>query len=561
MNLVLASPALALAVSAAAALPASAQLSPMAQGQGGYSVSAPLFTVGQTFTGTRGALNPLTAGDYTPPGVLDGLGAFALDANTVRVLANHELGAGAGYPYLVNDGQGGSFSLTGARVSYFDVDRTSRQIVDAGLAINKIYDATGAVATDNSFLTAGFTGLSRLCSAQLVPAGSYGLVDTIFFTGEEDGGNFNPIGGAEWALDVATGDLWQVPFMGRGAWENITPVAIGNPNLVAFILADDTSPFDADGDGIDEAAPLFAYVGVKNPAGGFLGRNGLKNGQLFVWVSSTGETSPLEFKGSGFLNGGFVPINNKPIPALASEDGSTGFDEYGFPTQRNLWIQAEQVGAFGFSRPEDVATNPADGTQIALASTGVDTYAVDPDTGDGVDTFGTVYVLDVNPTDGTGTLIIVYDGDADPKRTLRSPDNLDWADDGFIYAQEDKAETDTLNGELLFGPGAVNTNEAGIVRLSTGSIARRVANIDRNVVLDASLVDPIQAVDVDAGSVGAWESSGILDVSSLFGEQPGHLFLIDIQAHGIDDQDQFNAGSRLTDNDLVEGGQLLFLER
>ena len=66
-------------------------------------------------------------------------------------------------------------------------------------------------------------------------------------------------------------------------------------------------------------------------------------------------------------------------------------------------------------------------------------------------------------------------------------------------------------------------------------------------------------VDQDAGNAGEWESSGIVDVSTLFGWDPGTLFLIDIQAHGIEDQDDFNADSRIVDGDLVEGGQLVFL--
>ena len=101
----------------------------------------------------------------------------------------------------------------------------------------------------------------------------------------------------------------------------------------------------------------------------------------------------------------------------------------------------------------------------------------------------------------------------------------------------------------------------GIVRLDPANGALlRVANIDRSVVLDGSIADPTQAVDTDAGSAGEWESSGILDVSDLFGEAPGSLFLFDVQAHGIEDQDGFNPSSRIIDGDLVEGGQLLFLE-
>ena len=178
--------------------------------------------------------------------------------------------------------------------------------------------------------------------------------------------------------------------------------------------------------------------------------------------------------------------------------------------------------------------------------------------------FGTTYLVKTNFRNMSSTLTILYDGDADPSRALRSPDNLDWADDGFIYIQEDEAEEDTLDGEPLFGDGAVNPNEAGIVRLNPrfpdlGGMPLRVANIDRSVVLDASIANPADAVDTDAGAAGEWESSGILDVSRLFGEDKGTLFLFDVQAHGIEDQDQFNPDSRIVDGDLVEGGQLLFL--
>ena len=540
---------------------------PMATGLNGYGVSSPILTIGETLTGTTGALNPSTAGDYVPVGVLDGLGAYELDANTVRVLANHELLNFRGNAYEIGNGMGGTFTMTGARISYFDIDKATRQIVDGGIAYNRIYDANGDVAQDTSFLLQGFGGFSRFCSGQLFEAGQYGLVDTIYFAGEEDGAAFNPVGGGEWALDVATGDLWQVPAVGRGAWENVTMVDTRNPWTVGMILADDSSPFDVDDDGEAEAAPLYLYMGLKIPNGNFLQRNGLALGLLYVWRANNGDTTPLDFNTAGKRRGRWVLVDNFRRPWLASEDGATGYDEYGYPTQRNLWTQAEAKGAFGFSRPEDVSTNPANGREIVLASTGVDTYAVDPVSGDGADTFGTTYSVKTrfrwwslfSPTIRCDVEIL-YDGDADATRALRSPDNLDWADDGYIYIQEDRAETDTLTGELLFGAGAANPNEAGIVRLdpSNGALLR-VANIDRSVILDGSLATPANAVDVDAGVVGAWESSGIVDVSTLFGQAPGTLFLFNVQAHGIEDQDQFNPASRIVDGDLVEGGQLLFL--
>ncbi len=264
----------------------------MAKGVDDWTTDA-IFTIGESF------------GDYTPPGVLDGLGAMEIDGATVRVYANHELGFGDGYEYFVGDGQGGEFGLTGARVSYFDIDKSSREVVGAGQAIQAIYDANGHQATDRSFLPPFQTGFSRFCSAGLFEAEQFGrgrgLADDIFFTGEEDGGSFNPVGGAEWALDPATGNLWALPDLGRGAWENVTVLDTRDRDRVAILLADDTSPFDADGDGTDEAAPLFLYVGTKDPSGDFPARNGLRGGTLYVWVADNGATTPLDFRGGGKL--------------------------------------------------------------------------------------------------------------------------------------------------------------------------------------------------------------------------------------------------------------------
>jgi hypothetical protein len=560
--------ALAIACSTAlAAGQASAANDSMAFGLNGYVVSAPLLTIGETFYYTDGDLNSTTAGAYTPPGILDGLGAYKLDKHTVRVFANHELTFGDGYPYQVSDGQGGTFSMTGARISYFDIDKFSKDIVDAGLAYNIIYDANGDIATDTSFLPEDQEGggFTRFCSAVLVDPLEFGrkgngngnaygagrgIEDRIFFTGEETGGDFTGTGGAEWALDVETGAIWAVPAMGRGAWENITQVDTGRKNKVAFILADDQSPFDADGDGKEEAAPLYLYVGTKKNGGNFLERNGLSGGELYVFVpDDPAKISPAEFNTAGTLAGSWVEIDNSPT-GPASNDGSTGFDEYGYPTQETLWTRAEALNAFQFSRPEDVATNPKNGSEAVLASTGREN---EPDLFGTADQYGTIYTVDTNFRNMTAELRIVYDGDADPDGTLRSPDNLEWADDGMIYVQEDKA----VKTELYT---ARNPAESGIVRLDpwTGD-AVRVAEIDRQVVLDASLPVWTDAVDEAPTEVGKPESSGILDVSKLFGAPSGSLFLFDVQNHGIDDQERYNEDSRIIDEDLKEGGQLLFL--
>ena len=551
---------LALTTVAAMAAPVSSAendpaVATMAIGVGRWSTTA-IHTVGETIPST-GALNPTTTGDYTPVGVIDGLGAYRLDRNTVRVFANHELLHFRGNAFEVSDGAGGTFEMVGARISYFDIDRKTRQIVDAGIAINTVYDADGEIATDLSFQPNDLAGFTRFCSGSLFEAhqfrGHRGFEDRLYFAGEEDGGRFSPVGGAAWALDPETGNIWHLPDLGRGAWENATLLDTGRRDTVAMLLGDDTSPFDYDGDGTDDPVPLYLYVGTKDPDGDFPARNGLRGGKLYVWVADSGAISPADFNGSGQLRGRWVELDNSPT-GTPSNDGSTGYDNFGYPTQGNLVLQARAAGAFGFSRPEDVATNPRNGREAVIASTGVDDFV------DGADSFGTIYTVRTNFRRMTATLRIAYDGDADPERRLRSPDNLDWADDGRLYIQEDEAEETTLAGEPLFGDGAANPNEAGIIRMTAdGRRVERIANIDRSVVLDPTTSG--EPFDQDAGDAGEWESSGIVDVSRLFGERGGSVFLFSVQAHGIEDQDDRNADSRLVDGDLVEGGQLLFLER
>ncbi|MGL5035366.1 MAG: alkaline phosphatase PhoX, partial [Microcystaceae cyanobacterium] len=96
----------------------------------GYRVD-PLFTVGETL------------GDYTPIGILDGTGAFSLNDTTVRVLVNHEVSSDVGYKYTLASG----VALTGARISYFDLDKRTLQIVDSGLAFDTIYNRAGQKVT------------------------------------------------------------------------------------------------------------------------------------------------------------------------------------------------------------------------------------------------------------------------------------------------------------------------------------------------------------------------------------------------------------------------------
>ena len=462
-------------------------------------------------------------GDYTPPGIPDGMFAWGRRHGKVELLVNHELTADAGYPYVLKSGA----ILTGARVSYFDIDRDTRRVTKAGLAYDTIYSRAGKVVSSPADLE--FGGLNRLCSANGVRKGDFGFVDDIFFTGEETGG------GTEWALDVKSEKLWAAPAMGRAAWESVTAIQPPSHRHVALLVGDDR-----------QAAPLLLYVGKKysgKKGGNFLARNGLAKGNVYVWVSDTGDIDPSHFNGTGATRSGkFVEIKVYD-PKMA---GQPGYDDLGYADQDTQDAMAAAVGAFQFSRPEDVGTNPANHLQVAFASTGRPSLFPD-------DSWGTTYQVDVSYSWENGKLMpkgfltVLYDGDdagagqfPGPDYGLRSPDNLTWADNGKIYLQEDRSIGDF---------GLTSGQEASIWELNPqdGSLLR-IAQIDRNVVA------PVGVTDSDPLDIGDWESSGIIDVTSLFKTEPGETLLLgNTQAHSI--RDGVIGGKE----GLVQGGQLFFL--
>lgn len=456
----------------------------------------PVFTVGETIDG------------YTPPGILDGIGALKGKGNTVRLLVNHELGNSVGYSYTLASGA----TLTGARVSYFDIDRDTLAVCGAGLAYDTIYDRAGNIVDDAADLGGG---LSRLCSSHSYEKGQFGFKDDLYFTGEETGG------GVEYVLDIKKGELWAAPALGRAAWENVTALDTGDKDTIALLVGDDTA-----------GAPLWLYIGdkkSKKKGSKFLAKNGLAEGKLYVWVSGDGYMTPADWNGTGNVSTGqFVEIDYYR-PDLA---GNGDYDDLGYATQAKQNSLATAAGAFYFSRPEDVATSPFDGTFAAMNSTGRDSLF------GGADSWGTIYLIHVDFSDLSTTIAITYDGDDLDKQDfgIRSPDNLDWSEDGYLYVNEDRS---------IGAFGTISGKEASMWRLDpffpvTGDI-ERIAEMNRGAVLPAGQTDGAP------GDIGNWESSGVLDVSRLFDFEDGTLLIADVQAHSV------AAGT------LVEGGQLFFL--
>ena len=496
---------------------------PMLKMDNGYTAQS-IFTVGENL--------PSAGGTYAPIGIPDGLGAYKLNASTMRVFVNHENSSTTGSAYSIEDGKGGSVSLTGARVSFVDVNISTLQISNSGLAykgiigrdgtrVDSVADLDSATGTAPNTGTAGF---NRFCSASMVMKDQFGsgkgIVDSVFMTGEENGN------GTMWFLDAASQLIYAAPALGRGSWENAAQIDTGTSTHVGFLLGDDTT-----------GAPLYLYIGAKNPASdaSFLDRNGLVTGKLYYWKFTNVETLDVsDFTGNGTTAAGtWVEIAARD----QTKAGTTGYDSLGYKHAATLQSEADVGLGFSFNRIEDLSTNPANGMQIAFAATGSDKFG-------GGDTAGMIYRADLNLSNinaPTGSITILRDNNAAAGKELRNPDNLDWSADGNLYIQEDRSIT-----SLFTASDAANKREASIVKLNpdTGALTF-VAQIDRSVV-------PVGQTDSAPTDKGNWETSGIIDVSTLLGKTAGSVFLSSIQAHSL-------SGGPVSSSTLVEGGQLALI--
>jgi sugar lactone lactonase YvrE len=479
--------------------------------------------------------NGLQAGSsvFTPVGIFDGLGAYDNLDGTYSLLVNHELGNSNGYQYQVQVKAGSAAAttqtVTGARISRFvvakDIDgNTANGYQSRVLAGGLAYDQ---VISPNASFSLG-SGINRFCSANLVPAGQYGgrgFVDSLYLAGEETSN------GRFFALDPSSSKLYHVPAFGLGGWESASAVDTGNANTVAVLLFDDTS-----------GTPNYLYLWVGSKSAGssdLLERNGLaaNSGSLYAWKADAIANIPAGVASVALntaISGGWVSLGSgSQIAALT--------------TAAALRSLASSAGAMQFTRIEDGDVNPSTGKQVAFTTTG----------GSGADLYGNTQILDLASSFATDGLLasgantslrVVADADrltgTARQGGIRNPDGLAWSANGSLYVQEDRS---LLNGT---DDGRFGSQEASIWKVDsiTGD-AVRWAQIDRSAVPTA-----FGQSDSAPTDIGNWESSGILDVSSLYGAAAGSYFLSDVQAHSLTN------GNIVGPQYLSEGGQINLIQ-
>jgi hypothetical protein len=498
---------------------------------------------------------------YAPTGIFDGMGAYDNGDGTYTLLVNSEVAAGRGYQYFLDVKASGG---TGFDQKIVDGARINQLIIDKDLddnASNGYQSAVigGGLAYDKVVTNDATPGFDRFCSANLMEANTFGaglgFVDRTYLVGEETSANG---GGIFYALDVAGRSLHQVAGVGKGAWESATLVDTGNTGTVAMLLFDDGSAAP------DQGSPLYLWMGAKEAGSSdFLRRNGLApdQGSLYVWKTDEVANTPagLDSVALGAPVAGYWVLVGSGS-AVASGTGKFATAD----AQRTYAL--DTLGAMQFLRIEDGDVNPLDGSQAAFNTTG-GTYSAAGgiNTASG-DYYGTTYTIDFSGAfNDNGQLLtdadnaftdlrVISDADrlGDNAITgVRSPDNLAWGSDGFLYVQEDKS---TFNGTASgqFGP-----QEASIWKLNpndvdsiTGAAAERWAQVDRTAVPTA-----YGQSDGNPSQVGNWETSGIIEVSDIFGAAPGSVFLSTVQAHSLTNG---NIGG---DPYLVEGGQIDLIQQ
>jgi hypothetical protein len=203
----------------------------------------PLVTVGDS------------VGGYRMVGIPDGLGAFDNGDDTFTVLMNHELPSTLG---VVRD-----HGAVGAFVSIWVIEKDTLNVQSGDDLIKsiKLWDVISQSYVDSVY------AMNRLCSADLPAptaffnaASGLGTRERIFMTGEE------VLAGKGFAAVVATGVAYELPWLGKLAFENAVASPIAQDKTIVVGFDDTLRNFSSEG----AVAPseVYVYIGSKKSGTG-----------------------------------------------------------------------------------------------------------------------------------------------------------------------------------------------------------------------------------------------------------------------------------------------------
>lgn len=310
-------------------------------------------------------------------------------------------------------------------------------------------------------------------------------------------------------MAIVSNEAHALPDLGHFAWEQ-TLVVPGTGNKTV-VFGNEDGPTTPD-------SQLYMYVGDKNPAAtGIIERNGLSGGKLYA-LSLDG----LSGKGEGDLTSG------------AKAGSWTEIEGGGDQPDTQIEAAADADGAFGFYRIEDGAVDPDKPGDYYFVTTG--------SSSDGKNELGRGYRLRFNPQEplAAPTLSMLYNADTEPGITTAGgsdtaiSDNIDVSGDHLMINEDGTTESRAVMA-TKGRDGSIWRFDVQEDLAAMNASRKRVAELDPPA-RDGAPVGP-----------GVWETSGILDVSSTFGDD---TWLSDVQAHGPTVTQRANT---------VEDGQLFIM--
>lgn len=278
----------------------------------------------------------LTTGDaalngYRMVGVPDGLGAFDNGDGTFTVLMNHELAANLGVPR--------AHGATGAFISKWIIRNSNLEVLSGEDLIQAVATWNTTTATWNAPATG--IAFTRFCSATLAVQSAFfdaatalGTTERIYTNGEE-----NPAGGRALA-HLMDGTSYELPHLGKAAWENVSPnPATGVRTVVA--ATDDSA-----------SGQVYVYAGTKTGSPHPIEAAGLANGRLYgVQVAGLAQETDATTlaPGTPFSLWNFGDVSNR-----------SGFQ---------LEADSLAAGVTAFNRPEDGAWDPSNPNHFYFVTT------------------------------------------------------------------------------------------------------------------------------------------------------------------------------------------------
>ena len=434
------------------------------------------------------------ANGYKMAGIPDGLGAFDNGNGTFTLLMNHEIGSGLGVTR--------AHGSVGAFVSKWVINKSNLTVVSGSDLIQNVnlYDTTTQTYTTyNASNPSTKAAFIRFCAADLpaVPAfynasTGKGTQERIFMNGEENNDESRAL--AHIVTGSNAGTTWDLPALGKAAWEN----AVASPNT------GDKTVVALTNDGTD--GQVYFYIGTKTTTGSEVDKAGLTNGK------------PYGIKVTGFAAERTNSTSNIAIPTPGTRFSMVDLGNVKQLSGVAFNTLSNANGVTKFSRPEDGAWDPSNPNDFYFNTTDQIDQVTD---GVGAQVGRTrVWRLRFdsiqNPALG-GTIEAVLDG----TEGANMFDNMTIDKFGHILLQED------------VGNAAHN-----------GKIYQYTIATDK--LVQVAKHDPARFGDIGLSATAPYtqdeESSGIIDMSDILG---AGMFLTSDQAH-------YSLGGA-----AVEGGQLL----